>query len=105
MIEVYPTCTTTGEKYIKCTVCHIPLKCKIIAPLGHAEGEWIIDEHPTCTDEGEKHTECGVCHIILQTEIIEALGHDEISCDAKTPTCTEFGWYAYVVCSRCEYTT
>ena len=31
--------------------------------------------------------------------------HDLVHHDAKAPTCTEIGWYAYDTCSRCDYTT
>ena len=34
-----------------------------------------------------------------------ALGHDETSHSAKSPTCTNIGWDAYVTCSRCDLNT
>lgn len=36
---------------------------------------------------------------------VDALGHDIVSHEAKAPTCTAVGWYAYEACSRCNYTT
>ena len=33
------------------------------------------------------------------------LGHDEQPHAAKSPDCTNFGWDAYVTCSRCDYST
>ena len=44
---------------------------------------------------------CSICGV---TEG-DALGHDEITHEAKAPTCTEIGWDAYVTCSRCDYST
>lgn len=31
--------------------------------------------------------------------------HNIVSYDAKAPTCTEHGWYAYEECTACDYTT
>ena len=37
--------------------------------------------------------------------IYAGLDHEEIYHEAKAPTCTEAGWYAYVTCAYCDYTT
>jgi len=68
---------------------------------------------PTCTEDGSY--KMAVCCTndncpYLFGELsgpypIEALGHEEVNHSAKAPTCTEFGWDAYVTCSRCDYTT
>ena len=59
---------------------------------------------PTCTDKGyiQYKCECGSSHT---SDTDGALGHDEQYRGAKAPTCTEEGWDAYVVCSRCDYST
>lgn len=40
-----------------------------------------------------------------RVETIDALGHDLVNHGAKAATCTEYGWDAYEVCSRCAYST
>lgn len=70
----------------------------------HTYGEWVVTRMATCTEAGEQEKVCSACGD-KQTETISALGHDEISHDAKEPTCTEMGWKPYVTCSRCDYTT
>ena len=70
----------------------------------HTYGEWVVTRMATCTEAGEQEKVCSACGD-KQTETISVLGHDEISHDAKEPTCTEMGWKPYVTCSRCDYTT
>ena len=62
---------------------------------------------PTCESNGWKAgSRCNDCFEILVPQIREdALGHDEIEHEATEPTCTTVGNYAYVTCSRCNYTT
>ena len=70
----------------------------------HDFGEWIQTKAPTCTEKGEEKRTCKNCdHFEIRD--VAALGHNEVSHAAKTPTCTEIGWDAYVTCSRCDYTT
>ena len=56
-----------------------------------------------CLNSGERHWVC-VCGRFT-TETIEALGHDMVDHEAKSETCTDVGWNAYIACSRCDYTT
>ena len=58
----------------------------------------------TCENAGSKTSVCEACGD-EKTEVIAALGHNEISYEAKAPTCTAIGWDAYVKCTRCDYTT
>ena len=58
----------------------------------------------TCEAAGSKTLVCEACGD-TKTEAIAALGHNEITFEAKAPTCTEKGWDAYVKCSRCDYST
>ncbi len=61
-----------------------------------------VDE--TCEEAGSTTYACTDCgHEYTETHV--ALGHDEITHDAKAPTCSAVGWEAYVTCSRCDYTT
>ena len=63
----------------------------------------------TCTTDGsyDEVVRCSDCNeeISRTAKTVSALGHDEVSHEAKAPTCTEIGWDAYVTCSRCDYTT
>ena len=54
-------------------------------------------QNPDCTNA----VVCSYCDTVIK----EALDHDYIHHDAKDPTCTEIGWYAYDTCGRCDYTT
>ena len=63
-----------------------------------------VTKAATCESDGVMTYTCSLC-TDSYTDVIGALGHDEVSHDAKAPTCTEIGWDAYVTCSRCDYTT
>ena len=63
-----------------------------------------VTKEATCVSDGVMTYTCSLC-TDSYTEVIKALGHDEVSHEAKAPTCTEKGWDAYVTCSRCDYTT
>ena len=69
----------------------------------HSYGEWSVTKAPTCTAKGEKERECACGE--SQTDEIDALGHIEIYHSAKSPTCSDAGWDAYVTCSECDYST
>ncbi|MBR2466818.1 MAG: leucine-rich repeat domain-containing protein [Clostridia bacterium] len=69
----------------------------------HTFGEWETTKSATCTEAGTKIRTCSCGE--SESEALAALGHDEVSHEAKEPTCTEIGWDAYVTCSRCYYTT
>ena len=85
-----PTCT---EKGVETRTCECgETETREIAALGHTAGA-----EATCTAAQI----CTVCN----AELTAALGHDEVSHEAKAPTCTEIGWNAYETCSRCDYST
>lgn len=112
-----PACTEIGwDAYVTCSRCDYTTYEEMPA-IGHTEGK------ATCTAPAI----CERCDDILADALGHAmhdatcetalycsrcgytvgvpLGHDVISHDAKSPTCTENGWDAYVTCSRCDYTT
>ena len=60
-----------------------------------------VTKAATCESDGVMTYTCSLC-TNSYTEVINAHGHDEVSHDAKAPTCTEIGWDAYVTCSRCD---
>ncbi len=110
---VAPTCTETGLTEGKhCSVCNEVLVAQqTVAALGHTAGETVVENNvdSDCTNAGsyDNVTYCTVCDAELsRTKVaVGKLGHDEVSHEAKAPTCTEKGWDAYVTCSRCDYTT
>ncbi len=71
---------------------------------GHSYTEWQPSASITCTTGGEGSRSCIFCGD-TQTQFMEALGHDEIGYDEREATCMDTGWNAYVICSRCDYTT
>ena len=105
IIDIQPTCTERGSRHIECLVCYEILETESIRANGHTYSDWIVDLQPTCTAEGSQHKECTVCRVTLVIEAISALGHDTVYHEAKEPTCTEIGWYAYETCNRCSYNT
>ena len=60
---------------------------------------------PTCTEGGYTTYYCAHCGDSYIADYTSALGHDLIHHDAKTPTSTKTGWYAYDACTRCDYST
>ncbi len=85
------TCTEWGYyEYETCNRCEFSTYCEI-PPLEH---KWYA---ANCT----RAEFCERC----RTTRGEALGHDYEWCEAKAPTCTEFGWKEYQACKRCTYTT
>ena len=78
------------------STCTAPKTCKVCEDTtGDALGHDWADA--TCTVPQT----CKVCEVTTG----DALGHDEVAYEAKAATCTDFGWDAYVTCSRCDYTT
>ena len=61
---------------------------------------------PTCEAQGYTtyRCECGKEYIDTGS-LVDALGHDGQKHNAKAPTCTESGWAAYTVCTRCGIST
>ena len=82
---------------------------KIVTLVIDIKHDIVVEESvaPTCTVTGLTEGKyCANCNdATIAQEIVPALGHNEISHDAKASTCTEFGWDAYVTCSRCDYST
>ena len=97
-----PTCTESGESIVNCASCGVELGRKDIAPLGHTEGDWIVDVEPLCTEEGSKHQICSVCGDTIAYDVIPAKGHGETcAVEVETPTCTEDG-EIWNVCLDCD---
>ena len=64
-------------------------------------------EPPLCEAEGlTAGTYCAVCGVTLTGRVpIPATGHQIMQYEAKEPTFTNPGWYAYEACLKCGYST
>ncbi|MBE6684742.1 MAG: hypothetical protein E7592_03725 [Ruminococcaceae bacterium] len=97
----HPTCTDTGEKLYKCTICseekteELPAEHKIVTVDG---------KEATCTEEGyTKHVYCRVCEVVFeQSEPISALGHLESDWINKGEVSCTDGVDRYKECIRCH---
>lgn len=105
------TCTEAGwNAYDTCSRCDYTTYRDIPA-TGHKNTATREENRieATCTEDGSYDlvTYCIDDNVVLSTEhkTIRALGHSLVQHRAKTATCTEAGWNAYVTCSRCDYTT
>ncbi len=88
-----------------CTEPKSCLKCEKTEgePLGHIEGNWIVDVEPTCTEPGSRHKSCDRCGETLATEQIETVDHSFGEWVVNTEaTCTEDGSH-HRECSSCGY--
>lgn len=56
-VTVKPTCTTTGTRVKKCTVCGNVVKTETIGALGHDFQNYVDDNRPACCDQYET----GIC--------------------------------------------
>lgn len=59
-VTVKPTCTTTGTRVKKCTVCGNVVKTETIGALGHDFQNYVDDNKPACCDQYETGT-CTRC--------------------------------------------
>ncbi len=95
------SCTGTGTKELRCSVCSKTLRTKTIPALGH---DYELVEHikPTCVNNGEKTYKCKRCNIEKTEEAEAALGHISSGETVRIdPTCTEDGGL-YYLCDRCN---
>lgn len=59
-VTVEPTCTTTGTRVKKCTVCGNVVETETIGALGHDFQNYVDDNRPACCDQYETGT-CTRC--------------------------------------------
>ena len=79
---------------------------KIVLPVQdpiHIFSDWIVSESADCIRDGKESRSCADCGKV-ETRVLKG-GHDLVSHPAKLPTCTEPGYQAYEICSRCGYST
>ncbi len=95
-------CTEAGKAERSCSCGE--KETQSIDPVGHREGEWVIDKEATATEEGSKHQVCTVCGESIKTETIPTTPHipGEWIVD-KEATCTEAG-SKHRVCTKCGET-
>ena len=74
-----PSCTTTGVKTYRCTVCNDIVRTEEIPAKGHTEDAGTVTTPATCVTKGVKTFKCSVCKAILRTEEIPATGHTTAS--------------------------
>lgn len=60
-VTVKPTCTTTGTRVKKCTVCGNVVETETINALGHDFQNYVDDNRPACCDQSETGT-CTRCN-------------------------------------------
>lgn len=60
-VTVEPTCTTTGTRVKKCTVCGNVVETETINALGHDFQNYVDDNRPACCDQSETGT-CTRCN-------------------------------------------
>ena len=82
IIDVEPTCTTTGSKHKECTVCHEVLETEAIPATGHTHGNAVEENRveATCTKDGsyDSVVYCSVCNTEISRDkiVIPSAGHD-----------------------------
>ncbi len=106
IIDSNATCTIAGTKHKECTVCEATLETAVIPTIAHTEAvDSAVDA--TCTSTGlTQGSHCSVCgKVTVAQTVVVALGHNMVHHDAKAPDCTNIGWSAYDVCSRCALST
>ncbi|MCQ2069909.1 MAG: leucine-rich repeat domain-containing protein [archaeon] len=101
-----PTCTKEGSVLYVCTRDESHTYTETLAKEAHV-AVIVPGAAPTCTETGlTEGKRCSVCGTtLIEQTVVPALGHDLVHHDAKEPTESENGWYAYDTCTRCDYTT
>ena len=101
---VEPTCIREGYTEYKCKNCGYTYLEDRTNKISHD----FVDVHiePTCLYKGcDRHT-CKLCGYVYEDNIVVCLGgHDYVEHEGKDATCNEDGWYPYLTCSRCSYST
>ena len=96
------TCTESGEKTQKCSVCEKVLATEVIPPDDHDDGKWDDVTKATCTEDGLKERRCTKCQTVLETKSIPFDGHDEGTwIIVKAATCKEDG-FRERRCTKCQ---
>ncbi len=70
-----PTCTETGLRERKCTVCGEILNQETVPANGHSKGNWETAQVQTCLEDGFRVRKCLDCGKELDRETLTATGH------------------------------
>ena len=77
-IDTAATCTTDGQKSIKCTICNTTKTGTVeVIPAGHSWAvEATVDKNVTCKEDGQKSIKCTVCGDVKpgSVEVIPSAG-------------------------------
>ncbi len=98
------TCTTSGSKEKRCTLCKALIATEIILYTGHSYGSWETTQSATCTNPGTEVIKCITCKVVLQSREIAATGHNWNDGVITTqPSHITFGEKTYT-CNNCSVT-
>ena len=78
---ISPTCTEQGYTEYACTYCGEHFNRTYVSPLGHSDGDWIVEKKATYTSKGKRHKVCDRCGEITVTETIPMLKRSIKSCE------------------------
>ena len=112
IVDVAPTCTTTGTQHKECQTCGATTKTESMPALGHTSGEAVVENEvdPDCVNNGsyDSVVYCTVCEgrVSKTTVPVPALGHtpgEAVVENEVDPDCVNAGSYDSVVyCTVCE---
>ena len=86
-----PSCTTTGIKTYKCTVCNVVVRTEEVHAKGHTEDSGTVTTAATCVTKGIKTFKCSVCKAVLRTEEIPELYSTPVTEEVNGTTYVYFG--------------
>ena len=98
IVDVEPTCTTSGSKHTECTTCGYVLENIYISPLNHNYVS-VVTKEATCTEPGIITSTCIHCGDSYLTYIYSQ--HNYVVTDRQEATCTVEGYITYT-CTNCD---
>ena len=98
------TCTATGTKTTKCTVCGKTLKTETVSALGHNYSVLQSTTPATCTTGTKSVYKCSRCSSTKTVTSNDALGHNYSVLQSQTPATCTTGTKSVYKCSRCSLT-
>lgn len=99
--ETPATCTSSGTKVKKCTVCKEVVERQTVPSTGHTPGEWEIETPATCTTSGTKIRKCAVCKEIVERQTIPMTDHEYE--DSVVPATPGAQGYTLHQCKHCSH--
>ena len=99
MIGEQPTCTKTGIKTRKCSICG-QIETQTIAKTAHTYDDGVIKKNATCEEKGIRAYTCTVCKS-KKDESIPETGHRSVKDQRVEPTSTQAGLTEGAHCAIC----